>query len=214
MDMVAARPPECAIVGAAFYNPPVNQFPSSYLGKFFFADAVQRLDSGVRSGTGGATAFAAGISSPVDLQVGPDGALYYLARGNGGQVFRVSAVASQPFNISVRSRVGTGNNVMISGFIITAGSAKKVILRGSGSFACSRSGVPDPLADPFLELRAGDSSLITSNNNWKENTPAQQQDITNNQLAPSNDLESAIVATLQPGTYTGHHSRPGQHAVA
>ena len=62
--------------------------------------------------------------------------------------------------------------------------------------------MPDPLPDPFLELHAGDSSLISTNNDWRENTPADQQDITNNQLAPSNDLESAIVATLQPGTYT------------
>lgn len=191
----------CAIVGAAFYNPPVNQFPSSYLGKFFFADACSGWIRVFDSAAGSASAFATGISSPVDLQVGPDGCLYYLARGNNGQVFRVSAVASQPLNISVRSRVGTGNDVMISGFILTAGSAKKLILRGLGP-SLQQAGVPDPLPDPVLELRANDNSLISTNNNWKENTPAEQQDITNNQLAPSNDLESAIVATLQPGTYT------------
>ncbi|HYJ04331.1 MAG TPA: PQQ-dependent sugar dehydrogenase [Chthoniobacterales bacterium] len=191
----------CAIVGAAFYNPPVNQFPSSYIGKFFFADACSGWIRVFDPATGTASAFATGISSPVDLQVGPDGALYYLARGNNGQVFRVTAVASQPLNISVRSRVGTGNDVMISGFIITAGSAKKVILRGLGP-SLQQADVPNPLPDPFLELHAGDSSLISANNNWKDNTPAQQLEITSNQLAPSNDLESAIVATLQPGTYT------------
>lgn len=191
----------CAIVGAAFYNPPVNQFPSSYLGKFFFADLCSGWIRVFDPSTGVAGAFATGIANPVDLVVGPDGCLYYLAIGNEGQVFRVSAVASQPLNISVRSRVGTGNDVMISGFIITTGSAKKVILRGLGP-SLQQANVPDPLPDPFLELHAGDSSLISTNNNWKENTPAQQQDITNNQLAPSNDLESAIVATLQPGTYS------------
>jgi hypothetical protein len=191
----------CAIVGAAFYNPPVNQFPGSYLGKFFFADACSGWIRVFDPATGAASAFATGISSPVDLQVGADGALYYLTRGNNGQVFRVTAVPSQPLNISVRSRVGTGNDVMISGFIITAGSAKKVILRGLGP-SLQQSGVSNPLPDPFLELHASDSSIISMNNNWKENTLADQQDITNNQLAPSNDLESAIVATLQPGTYT------------
>jgi glucose/arabinose dehydrogenase len=191
----------CAIVGAAFYNPPVHQFPGSYLGKFFFADACSGWIRVFDTATGAASDFAAGISSPVDVQIGPDGALYFLARGNGGQVFRVSAVASQPLNISVRSRVGTGNDVMISGFIITAGSAKKVILRALGP-SLQGADVPNPLADPFLELRASDSSLITSNNNWRDNNAAAQQDLTNNQLAPSNDLESAIVATLQPGTYT------------
>jgi hypothetical protein len=137
----------------------------------------------------------------VDLKVGPDGCLYYLAQGNGGQVFRVSAVASQPLNISVRSRVGIGNDVMISGFIITTGAAKKVIARALGP-SLQQAGVPDALADPILELHGGDGSLITMNNNWKDNTPAQQQDIISNQLAPSNDLESAIVITLQPGTYS------------
>ena len=191
----------CAIVGAAFYNPPVNQFPSSYLGKFFFADACSGWIRVFDPATGAASGFASGISSPVNLLVGPDGCLYYLARGNGGQVFRVSAVASQPLNISVRSRVGIGNDVMISGFIITAGSAKKVIMRALGP-SLEQADVPQPLPNPFLELRAGDSSLITSNNNWRDNTAAAQQDITDNRLAPPNDLESAIVATLQPGTYS------------
>jgi glucose/arabinose dehydrogenase len=191
----------CAIVGAAFYNPPVNQFPSSYLGKFFFADLCSGWIRVFDPASGGASAFATGVSNPVDLHVGPDGCLYYLAQGNSGQVFRVSAVASQPLNISDRSRVGTGNDVMISGFIITAGPAKKVILRGLGP-SLQQAGVSNPLPDPFLELHASDSSLISANNNWKDNTPAQQLDITSNQLAPSNDLESAIVATLQPGTYT------------
>ncbi|MEY2494293.1 MAG: hypothetical protein QOJ45_785 [Verrucomicrobiota bacterium] len=191
----------CAIVGAAFYNPTVNQFPSSYLGKYFFADLcsgwIRLFDPSTRT----ASAFATGVSTPVDLKVGPDGCLYYLAQGNGGQVFRVSAVASQPLNISVRSGVGTGNDVMISGFISTTGSAKKVIIRALGP-SLQSANVPDPLADPVLELHAGDGSLITMNNDWRDNTPAQQQDIINNQLAPPNDLESAIDINLQPGNYT------------
>ncbi|MEN3369700.1 MAG: hypothetical protein V7609_1843 [Verrucomicrobiota bacterium] len=192
----------CAIVGAAFYNPPVNQFPASYIGKYFFADLcsgwIRLFDPSTRT----ASAFATGVSTPVDLQVGPDGCLYYLAQGNGGQVFRVSAVASQPLNISVRSRVGTGNDVMISGFISTTGSSKKVIIRALGP-SLQSANVPDPLADPVLELHAGDGSLITMNNDWRDNTPAQQEDIINNNLAPPNNLESVIVITLQPGNYTG-----------
>jgi glucose/arabinose dehydrogenase len=191
----------CAIVGAAFYNPVVNQFPSNYIGKYFFADLCSGWIRLFDPSTGTASDFAAGISTPVDLKVGPDGCLYYLAQGNGGQVFRISAVASQPLNISVRSRVGTGSDVMISGFIITAGSAKKVILRALGP-SLQQAGVSDGLADPILELHGGDGSLITMNNNWKDNTPAQQQDIIDNRLAPSNDLESALVTTLQSGTYT------------
>jgi glucose/arabinose dehydrogenase len=188
----------CAIVGAGFYNPLVNQFPGSYLGKYFFADLCSGWIRVFDPGSGAASPFATGISTPVDLQVGPDGCLYYLAQGNGGQVFRVSAIASQPLNISVRSRVGTGNDVMISGFINTATAAKRVILRALGP-SLQQANVPDALADPFLDLHASDGSVISANNNWKD---SQQPEITNTGLAPSNDLESAIVITLQPGTYT------------
>jgi glucose/arabinose dehydrogenase len=191
----------CAIVGAAFYNPPVNQFPSSYLGKYFFADLCNGWIRLFDPSAGTASAFASGIATPVDLQIGPDGCLYYLAQGNGGQVFRVSATAAQPLNISVRSFVGTGNNLLFSGFINTGTAAKKVIVRALGP-SLQQSGVTDPLSDPVLELHAGDGSLLATNNNWRDNTAQDQQDITTNQLVPPNDLESAIVSTLQPGNYT------------
>src|SRR2546423_1105267 len=190
----------CAIVGAAFYTPPVNQFPASYLGKYFFGDLCGGWIRLFDPATGGVSDFASGISSLVDLQVGPDGCLYYLTQSSG-QVFRVTATAAQPLNVSVRSRVGTGNDVLISGFINTGTAAKKVIVRALGP-SLQQSGVTDPLADPVLELHSGDGSLLATNNNWKDNTAQQQQDITNNQLAPPDNLESAIVATLQPGNYT------------
>jgi len=88
----------CAIVGAAFYNPAANQFPNSYVGKYFFADLCNGWIRTFDPGTGTASAFASNVSTPVDLKVGADGSLYYLAQGNGGQVFRVqftSTVAVQ-----------------------------------------------------------------------------------------------------------------------
>jgi glucose/arabinose dehydrogenase len=191
----------CAIVGAAFYNPPVNQFPASYLGKYFFADLCSGWIRIFDPATGTASGFASGINTPVDLQIGPDGCLYYLARGNNGQVFRVAALTAQPLNISVRARVGTGNDVLFNGFINVGTAPKKVILRALGP-SLQQAGLNDFLPDPVLELHASDGSIITSNNNWKDNSAADQQDIINNQLAPPNDLESAIVRIIQPGTYT------------
>jgi hypothetical protein len=61
-------------------------------------------------------------------------------------------------------------------------------------------GITNPLADPVLELHAGDGSLITTNDNWMDSPDA--GDIEATGLAPQNDLESAIVATLDPGSYT------------
>jgi glucose/arabinose dehydrogenase len=78
----------CAITGGAFYNPSVQDFPSTYTGKYFFADFCGDWIRVLDPATGAATSFATGIPAPVDLQVGPEGNLYYLARGSGS-VWRV-----------------------------------------------------------------------------------------------------------------------------
>ena len=85
---------------------------------------------------------------------------------------------------------------MIGGFIVTGNAAKKVIVRGIGP---SLPGLSSLLADPVLSLHGPDGSLIISNDNWKD---TQQTDIQASGLAPTNDLESAIVATLSPESYT------------
>jgi hypothetical protein len=88
------------------------------------------------------------------------------------------------------------DNVAIGGFIITGNASKKVIVRGIGP---SLTGLAPLLADPVLELHGPNGSLITSNDNWKD---SQETEIQNSTLAPTNDMESAIVATLVPANYT------------
>ena len=188
----------CAIVGAAFYNPPVPQFPSSYTGKYFFADLCNGWIRVFDPSAGTATGFATGIVNPVDLHIGPDGALYYLARGSGGQVFRISALPAQALNISGRARVEIGEGVAISGFIITGTGPKRVGVRGIGP-SLANFGVSGPLADPVIQLSRGDGSLVMANDNWKN---TQQAEITGAGLAPSNDKEAALIATLTAGNYT------------
>lgn len=78
----------CAIAGGAFYNPSTVQFPSTFVGKYFFADLCSGWIRVFDPATGTASAFASGISQPVDIQVGADGSLYYLSIGSGA-VFRV-----------------------------------------------------------------------------------------------------------------------------
>jgi glucose/arabinose dehydrogenase len=73
----------CAITGGVFYNPDVPQFPSLYTGKYFFSDFCSGWINLFDPATNSATTFASSISAPVDLQLGPDGSLYYLARGSG-----------------------------------------------------------------------------------------------------------------------------------
>ncbi len=108
------------------------------------------------------------------------------------------ASQAQLLNISTRLRVQTGDKVLIGGFIVDGNAAKVVILRAIGP-SLAQAGVPGALADPTLELHAADGSVITSNNNWKE---TQESEIEATGFAPQDDLESAIIATLDPGAYT------------
>lgn len=84
----------CAIVGGAFYNPTTIQFPASYVGKYFFGDLCSGWIRVFDPSNSTPSSFASGISSPVDLKVGQEGSLYYLAQGNGGQVWKVTSVAT------------------------------------------------------------------------------------------------------------------------
>lgn len=84
----AVEPSVCAITGGAFYDASVGTYPAAYAGDYFYADFcagwIRRFDVA----TSAVTAFATGAASPVDLQTGPDGRLYYLARSSGS-VLRV-----------------------------------------------------------------------------------------------------------------------------
>ena len=111
------------------------------------------------------------------------------------------AASAQPLNISTRAEIGTGDNVLIGGFIITGNNPKNVILRAIGP-SLLLDGV---LADPVLELHEPDGTVVT-NDNWRD---SQEEEITDTGLAPANDFESAIVATLAPGAYTAIVSGQG-----
>src|SRR5262249_28801627 len=119
---------------------------------------------------------------------------------HGGQVFRIQATPSKALNISTRARVETGDNVLIGGFIVSGSVAKRVIVRAIGP-SLSQHGVNNVLADPTLELHDRHGALLRSNDNWQDD-PNQASQIRSSGLAPSSNLESAIIATLQPGNYT------------
>ena len=108
---------ECAISGGAFYNPSTQQFPSSYLGKYFFADYCGNWIRTFEPATGTVETFATGLSSPVDLHVGADGLLYYLMRGSSGVVGRIRSTANQAPSITTQpssQTVAAGQSVTFS----------------------------------------------------------------------------------------------------
>lgn len=95
-------------------------------------------------------------------------------------------------------RVQVGNNVGIGGFIITGTVPKPVIVRAIGP-SLIRYGIFDPLADTVLELHGPAAFGTITNDNWRD---AQEAAIQATGLPPIHDLESAIVAMLDPGAYT------------
>jgi hypothetical protein len=114
-----------------------------------------------------------------------------------------SGAASKLANLSTRAFVSTGSDVVIAGFLLSDGNgSNRVVVRGIGpSLAPGSFPANAVLADPTLELRDSNGALILANNDWQDNA-VQAATITAAGLAPSNNLESGIAATLPPGLYT------------
>jgi hypothetical protein len=103
-------------------------------------------------------------------------------------------------NISTRGFIGTDNNVMIGGVIVSAPStaSQKVVVRALGP-SLTQFGVSDALQDPILELHNAQGATIAFNDNWKS---SQQSDIQGLGFAPGDDRESAVLTNLVNGNYT------------
>src|SRR5439155_9535283 len=124
------------------------------------------------------------------------------------EVYDLSPRASSSLvNISTRSFVQTGENVVIGGFIVQGTGIKRVIIRAIGS-ELTQYGITNALNNPRLELHNGSGALIATNDNWQTTilggiiTSNQVSDIQNSGHAPTAASESAIIADLPPGNYT------------
>jgi hypothetical protein len=108
---------------------------------------------------------------------------------------------SQLANMSTRGFVQTGNNVMISGFTLGGGTAPTdIAIRGVGP-SLSSYGVSPTLADPTLELRDSNGTLLIANDDWQSD-PVAAANLTAHGLGLSNPKESGIYTTLAPGQFT------------
>ena len=113
------------------------------------------------------------------------------------------AIGPQSLNISTRGEVGgrdgASENALIGGFIITGSAAKTVVLRALGPSLFNQ-GVDSFLADPVITLYDAAAHSLGWNNDWRNGTSANQ--IIADGLAPSDEKESALRVTLNPGAYT------------
>jgi hypothetical protein len=137
------------------------------------------------------------VSPPVN---GLGGSFFNIIDVAQSYVFDPSLATTPPdvqlLNISGRVFVQTGDKIGDGGFILRGTGTKRVLMRGMGPSIA----VAGALQDPQIELHDGSGALIAFNDNWRA---TQQSDILLTGLAPSDDRESAIVATLAaPGNYT------------
>jgi uncharacterized protein (DUF1800 family) len=103
-------------------------------------------------------------------------------------------------NISSRTQVGTGANVMIAGFVVGQGAPKKVLIRAVGP-ALTAQGVTGVLSDPVLTLNDSSGAPILTNDNWAAaDAPVFAQ--AGAFELPSGSRDAVIVTTLNPGLYT------------
>ena len=145
-----------------------------------------------------------GVAQPQGIYGGPmSGAPHILPELEGSGTVHVRS--SKLTNISTRAFVQTGDNVMIGGFIVQGNET--VIIRAIGP-ELTQYGVPNPLANPTLELHDATGALIASNDNWMTTIIGgiifsdQVQDIRDSGYAPTDPRESAIIAILPSGNYT------------
>ncbi len=167
---------------------------------------------------------ASGIPPPNELESAivrtlAPGAYTALVDGkNGGtgtalvEVYDLSPTSDSTLgNISTRGAVGPQSDVMIGGFIVSGTTGVTRVLVRTVAPSLAAFGVTDAMPDPMLELRDGNGTLIAANDNWREGP---ELEIEKSKLAPTNDLESAIITTLPSGPYTAViHERNGQSGI-
>jgi len=100
-------------------------------------------------------------------------------------------------NVSTRLRVDAGDNVGIGGFILNGTIPKKVMIRAIGP-SLSKGGVVGALADPALQVYDASGQQVGQNDNWNSH----RMEALVSGLAPTDEHESALILTLQPGAYT------------
>ena len=105
--------------------------------------------------------------------------------------------------------MGTGDNVLIVGFIISGNVPKQILIRAVGpTLAGAPYNVPGGLADPRIDIYpAGASVPSVSNDNWADNGagPALSAafSATGAQALPdTSSKDAALLLTLPPGSYT------------
>ncbi len=175
-------------------------FAFGSVGAFDFAGSPVR-DSALYN-----PAFASGAYS---IQIAGKGgatgvalAEIYDATPNGTQ----TRTTPRLVNVSARTNVGTGDNILIAGFVVGGTTPVRVLVRAVGP-TLGVFGVGGVLADPRLAITSG-GTVVASNDNWggSADLAAAFSSVGAFALSPATSLDAAVIATLAPGSYTAQIS--------
>lgn len=125
-------------------------------------------------------------------------------------------VANRLINISSRAEVGTGDNILIGGFVVFGNAAKRVLIRGVGP-SLSAQGILVPVADPVIHVYQG-HTVVAHNDDWDDDPIAATENaaaarVTGAFALPVGSSDAAMILTLAPGVYTVHvTAKPGTAA--
>lgn len=184
-----------------------NNFTFTPTGQGFlqFATIVSQAmdDSVITANTANEASAGTGVAAPVHgLVLGYNTTINANKTATGRSMTGLADTYLQPLaralNLSTRALVGTGQNQLINGFVIAGPAPKKVLVRAIGPSLDAR-GVANSLPDPKVSIYDNTGELLAQNDNWRS---TQRAAIAATGIAPSSDLESAMIVTLPPGAYT------------
>jgi glucose/arabinose dehydrogenase len=202
----------CAITGGAFYESAVLTFPTAYRGDYYYADYcagwIRRIDPVTSSDVG----FASGISAPVDLKVGPDGALYYLARADG-RVGRISYSAAEPPSITLQPADRTVPVGQSATFTVGASGSAPLAYqwRRNGNAIAGANGSSHTVSNPQLSDSGALFDVVVSNSFGSTTSDTARLTVTQNSV-PAAAITQPVSGTTYAGGITINYAGTGNDA--
>jgi hypothetical protein len=191
---------EAADAGANTITLTMDPGPEVVAGKLMFLDDGTELGK-IASVAGRVITLEAPLAAAVDA----DSRITFVEDNTP------DTTGGQLINLSTRSQVGTGDDVLIGGFVVGAAD-QQVLIQATGP-ELANSGVSGALLDPFLTITdtsGGGSTVLATNDNWQDTQGQEISDLWGG--APplaDGSLSAGVVLTLQPGTYTATISGVG-----